>query len=59
MSLKRGDHLIVDSLHCIKFLGMNVVQDLAKQKMAVYVMPDVCVRQFSDGMHLLKVVVSQ
>ena len=40
-------------------LGMNVIQDLAIQKMAVYVMPDVCVRQFSDGMHLLNVVVSQ
>ena len=40
-------------------LVVNVVQDLAKQKMAVYVMPDVCVRQFFDGMHLLNVAVSQ
>ena len=38
---------------------MNVVQNLAKQKIEVYGMPDVCVRQFSDGMHLLNVVISQ
>ena len=44
---------------CNIILGMNVIQDLAKQKMAVYVMPDVCVCQFSDGMHLLNVVISQ
>ena len=45
------------AMMCIlNLLGMNVVQNLAKQKMAVYVMPDVCIRQFSDGMHLLNVV---
>ena len=62
MAVTRNDTPIGRAACCtiiIIILGMNVVQNLAKQKMAVYVMPDVYIRQFSDGMHLLNVVISQ